>query len=173
MGGIRSLRVTDSDGGLFFFFGVVQTPWCCSHLPEQVLFLGNKGKSTCVSALSPDTNLDASSASFTDDFLAAHHEQQPDWVVTRPPYNGALAFVKAALPVAKKGVALKLPLSFLEPCADRAGWLQANPPALCMMMSRARYQPAHVRVGEFWGVWYPPGSGYSSSDSTKLLFVPS
>ncbi|CAB1103497.1 unnamed protein product [Ectocarpus sp. CCAP 1310/34] len=106
-----------------------------------------------ISGLSPDTNLDASSASFTDDFLAAHHGQQPDWVVTSPPYKGALAFVKAALTVAKKGVALKLPLSFLEPCADRAGWLQANPPALCMMMSRARYQPAHERVGEFWGVW--------------------
>ncbi|CAB1103776.1 unnamed protein product [Ectocarpus sp. CCAP 1310/34] len=123
--------------------------------------------------LSPDTNLDASSASFADDYLAAHNGQQPDWVVSSPPYEGALAFVKAALTVAKEGVALKLPLSFLEPCADRAVWLQANPPALCMMMSRARYQPALVRVGEFRGVWYPPGSGSSSSDSTKLLFLPS
>ncbi|CAB1109658.1 unnamed protein product [Ectocarpus sp. CCAP 1310/34] len=91
-------------------------------------------------------------------------ENNPDWVVTSPPYKGALGFVKAALTVAKESVALKLPLSFLEPCADREGWLQANPPALCMMMSRARYQPAHVRVGEFWGVWYPPGSGSSCSD---------
>ncbi|CAB1109640.1 unnamed protein product [Ectocarpus sp. CCAP 1310/34] len=45
--------------------------------------------------LPPDTNLDASSASFTDDYLTAHNGQQPDWVVTSPTYKGALAFVKA------------------------------------------------------------------------------
>lgn len=77
--------------------------------------------------LSPGTSLDASLVSFADDFLAANTGKQPDWVVTSPPYKGALEFVKAALTVAKVGVALKLPLSFLEPCADRGGWLQLNP----------------------------------------------
>ncbi|CAN0429912.1 unnamed protein product [Pylaiella littoralis] len=72
------------------------------------------------SRFSPDTNLDVTSVSFSDDFLKALGKQ-PDWVVTSPPYKNALTCVKAALSVANIGVALKLPLSFLEPCHDRGG----------------------------------------------------
>lgn len=97
----------------------------------------------------PDTHLDASATTFCADFLEDGVQQRPDWVVTSPPYKGALKFVKATLSVAKKGVALKLPLSFLEPCADRGEWLSANPPALCVLLRRARYTPVQVMVGEF------------------------
>ncbi|CAN0435503.1 unnamed protein product, partial [Pylaiella littoralis] len=77
---------------------------------------------------------DVSLASFPDDFLNATDGKQRDWVLTSPLYKHALVLVKAAMSVAKKGVALKLPLTFLEPCADRGGWLQANPPAMCVFL---------------------------------------
>lgn len=122
--------------------------------------------------LSPGTNLDASLLSFPDDFLKANPGKQPDWVVTSPPYKGAVGFVKAALAVATKGVALKLPLSFLEPCADRGGWLVDNPPAVCVFLRRAKYTNAHhVIVGEFWGVWYTDGGCCGNSGGSRLVFA--
>lgn len=100
-----------------------------------------------------DTTFDASVPTFARDYLSDGVER-PDWVVTSPPYKGAIKFVKAALTVAKHGVALKLPLSFLEPCANRGVWLQNNSPAVLIFLSRATYTPVHIAVGEFWGVWY-------------------
>ncbi|CAN0056580.1 unnamed protein product, partial [Pylaiella littoralis] len=79
-------------------------------------------------------DVSSSVLSFRDDFLKANSGKRPDWVVTSPPYKGAVGFVKAALAVATKGAALKLPLSFLEPCADRGGWLAETPPAVCVFL---------------------------------------
>lgn len=120
----------------------------------------------------PDTHLDASATTFRADFLAGGVRQQPDWVVTSPPYKGAMKFVTAALSVAKKGVALKLSLSFLEPCADRGEWLSANPPALCVLLRRGKYTPAPVNVGEFWGVWYCTCADTTTAGGSKLVFCP-
>lgn len=123
--------------------------------------------------LLPGTSLDASLVSFPDDFLAANPGKQPDWVVTSPPYKGALEFVKVALAVAKLGVALKLPLSFLEPCADRGGWLQVNPPNVCIFLRRAKYTHAHhVKVGEFLGVWYAETGCCGNNKGSSLVFCP-
>lgn len=98
-----------------------------------------------------DTNLDASATTFCEDFLASGQELV-DWVVTSPPYKKAINFVKAAMSVAKYGVALKLPLSFLEPCSDRGTCLQENPLSACIFLRRATHTPAHALVGEFWGL---------------------
>lgn len=113
-----------------------------------------------------DTNLDASAPTFPQEYLASG-AQQPDWVVTSPPYKGAINFVKGAMEVARYGVALKLPLSFMEPCGDRGVWLQRNPPSICVFLRRVRYTPAHVMVGEFWGVWYKAGVG---ERGTRLVY---
>ncbi|CAN0277076.1 unnamed protein product [Pylaiella littoralis] len=67
-----------------------------------------------------------SAPTFAQEYLASG-AQQPDWVVTSPPYKGAINFVKGAMELARYGVALKLPLSFMEPCGDRGVWLQRNP----------------------------------------------
>ncbi|CAB1109634.1 unnamed protein product [Ectocarpus sp. CCAP 1310/34] len=102
----------------------------------------------------------------------AHPGKQPDWVVTSPPYKGAVGFVKAVLAVAAKGVALRLPLSFRKPCADRGSWLVDNPPVMCGFLRRAKYTHAHhVKVGEFWGVWYTDG-GCGKSGGSRLVFCP-
>lgn len=90
-------------------------------------------------------------------------------IVTSPPYKGAIKFVKAALEVAKHGVALKLPLSFMEPCGDRATWLKENSPSVCVFLRRSTYTPALVIVGEFWGVWY---KGDNVTGGTRMVFCP-
>lgn len=56
-----------------------------------------------------DTSFDASVPTFDRDYLSSGAER-PDWVVTSPPYKGAIKFVKAALAVATVRVALKLGL---------------------------------------------------------------
>ncbi|CAN0001145.1 unnamed protein product [Pylaiella littoralis] len=118
-----------------------------------------------------DTNLDASLESFPEDFLAANSGKRPEWVVTSPPYNNALTFVKAAMSLATKGVAFKMPLSFLEPCADRGGWLKTNPPSVCVFLRRAKYTRANnAKMGEFWGVWYT--QEMSCGNGTRLVFCP-
>ncbi|CAN0267361.1 unnamed protein product [Ectocarpus sp. 4 AP-2014] len=61
---------------------------------------------------SSDTNLDASLESFPEDFLAAYSGKRPEWMVTSPPYSRALTFVKAAMSLATKGVAFKMPISW-------------------------------------------------------------
>lgn len=115
-----------------------------------------------------DTNFDASVPTFGEDYLSSG-VQRPDWVVTSPPYKGAIQFVKAALAVATKGVALKLPLSFMEPCGDRGVWLQTNTPSVCIFLRRVTYTPAHVTVGEFWGVWYKSAA---RDVPTRLVYCP-
>ncbi|CAB1111923.1 unnamed protein product [Ectocarpus sp. CCAP 1310/34] len=118
-----------------------------------------------------DTNLDASLESFPEDFLAAYSGKRPEWVVTSPPYSRALTFVKAAMSLATKGVEFKMPISCLEPCADRGGWLQTNPPSVCLFLRRAKYTRANnAKMGEFWGVWYT--QEVSCRNKTRLVFCP-
>ncbi|CAM9160432.1 unnamed protein product [Hapterophycus canaliculatus] len=118
------------------------------RLGETCTVVTNDVRTRCA-----DTSLDASSHSFPREYLEKAG-QQPDWVVTSPPYKGAIKFVEAALGVARYGVALKLLISFMEPCEDRAIWLKKKPPSICVFMRRSTYSPAHIIVGEFWGVWY-------------------
>ncbi|CAN0552630.1 unnamed protein product, partial [Ectocarpus sp. 12 AP-2014] len=118
-----------------------------------------------------DTNLDASLESFLEDFLEAYSGKRPEWVVTSPPYSRALTFVKAAMSLATKGVAFKMPISFLELCADRGGWLQTNPPSVCVFLRRAIYTRANnAKMGEFRGVWYT--QEMSCRNRTRLVFCP-
>ncbi|CAM9119159.1 unnamed protein product, partial [Hapterophycus canaliculatus] len=77
-----------------------------------------------------------SSRSFPREYLETT-DQRPDWVVTSPPYKGAIQFAKVAVQLSRYGVALKLPLSVMEPCADRASWLKENPPSVCMFLRRS------------------------------------
>ncbi|CAM9152268.1 unnamed protein product [Ectocarpus sp. 13 AM-2016] len=118
-----------------------------------------------------DTNLDASLESFLEDFFAAYSGKRPEWVVTSPPYSRALNFVKAAMSLATKGAAFKMPISFLEPCAGRGGWLQTKPPSVCAFLRRAKYTRAkNAKMGEFWGVWYT--QEMSCRKRTRLVLCP-
>ncbi|CAM9743371.1 unnamed protein product [Ectocarpus sp. 12 AP-2014] len=71
--------------------------------------------------------------------------------------------------LATKGVAVKLPLSFLEPCADRGGWLQTNAPSACVFLRRAKYTRVNkLKMGEFGCVSYT--QDISCDTTTRLVF---
>ncbi|MBD0388624.1 MAG: hypothetical protein ICV54_19505 [Nostoc sp. C3-bin3] len=60
-----------------------------------------------------------------------------DWICTNPPYSDfAAPIIKNAYQKARIGVAAFLLTSFLEPCDDRADFLQQHPPSLVLIMPR-------------------------------------
>ena len=99
-----------------------------------------------------DFHLDATSSEFVQHFL----KQRPDWVVTSPPYDSAssIAIVKNAHAVARRGVCVKVLLSFLEPCESRRDWLLSHPPSMCIILPRMTYgNSARLNYTECWLVW--------------------
>lgn len=62
---------------------------------------------------------------------------EADWICTNPPYSDfAAPIIKNAYQKARVGVAAFLLTSFLEPCDDRADFLQQHPPSLVLIMPR-------------------------------------
>ncbi|WP_341531396.1 hypothetical protein WKK05_37425 (plasmid) [Nostoc sp. UHCC 0302] len=62
---------------------------------------------------------------------------ESDFVVTNPPYSDLVApIIKNAYHKARVGVAAFLLTSFLEPCDDRAAFLEEYPPSLVLIMPR-------------------------------------
>lgn len=62
-----------------------------------------------------------------------------DWVVTNPPFNAAAVIVPTAFEYARKGIAMLLRLSFLEPVEDRGGWLNRHPPTVLIVLPRISF----------------------------------
>jgi hypothetical protein len=60
-----------------------------------------------------------------------------DWICTNPPDSEfAAPIIKNAYQKARVGVAAFLLTSFLEPCDDRADFLQQHPPSLVLILPR-------------------------------------
>lgn len=60
-----------------------------------------------------------------------------DWICTNPPFSEfAAPIIKNAYQKARVGVAAFLLTSFLEPCDDRADFLQQHPPSLVLILPR-------------------------------------
>lgn len=78
-----------------------------------------------------------------------------DWVVTNPPFLVAVEILKYAHAHARKGVALLLRLSILEPCDDRGEWLQEHPPTRQIVLPRISFtgDGATDSVTCGWFVW--------------------
>lgn len=78
-----------------------------------------------------DYHLDATLSQSWDSF------PECDWICTNPPYSDfAAPIIKNAYHKARVGVAAFLLTSFLEPCDDRADFLQQHPPSLVLIMPR-------------------------------------
>lgn len=60
----------------------------------------------------------------------------------------ALWALQSALACCKTGVALELPVTFLETCDDRVAYLATNPPSTCIFLKREKYSPGRVSYGE-------------------------
>lgn len=80
-----------------------------------------------------DTHQDAASVDFWGDKTGY------DWVVTNPPFNRATQIVSLAYGSVKKGMAMLLRLSFLEPCADRIDFLEEFPPTELIILPRISF----------------------------------
>jgi hypothetical protein len=77
-----------------------------------------------------------------------------DWVVGSPPYSCARMVLEHALEFAQVGVALKLRLSFLEPCLNRVDLLSNNPPTQLVVLPRETYVGGSADwMVEAWFVW--------------------
>lgn len=64
---------------------------------------------------------------------------RPDWVVTNPPFSHAMEILSNAYVYAKRGVAMLLRLSFLEPTEDRGEFLNKYPPDNLIVLPRISF----------------------------------
>lgn len=87
-----------------------------------------------------------------------------DWVVTNPPFNHGAEFVRAALPRARRGVAMLLRLAWRE-TATRYGFFCQHPPTVIAQyaervpMVKGRWDPeASTATAYAWFVWLLPAS---------------
>ncbi|HLO85063.1 MAG TPA: hypothetical protein VK203_08650 [Nostocaceae cyanobacterium] len=82
-----------------------------------------------------DYYLDATSTEAWDNFPDC------DWICTNPPYGVyASPIIKNAFNKARVGVAAFLLTSFLEPCDDRAEFLEQHPPSLVLVLPRYSFR---------------------------------
>jgi hypothetical protein len=86
---------------------------------------------------------------------AAAWTYRPDWVVSNPPFSDAMAITMFAVGKAKRGVAMLLRLSFLEPTAERGPWLAEHPPTHLIVMPRISFtgDGKTDSVTTAWLVW--------------------
>ena len=87
-----------------------------------------------------------------------------DWVVTNPPFSGALPILQHALAHATAGVALLVRISFLEPTFDRQDFLAENPPSRIVVLPRHSFSGdgATDSVTCGWLIWEKAVHGESA-----------
>jgi len=59
----------------------------------------------------------------TDEYWS---DRAPDWTITNPPFNQATKILQQAYQNSRRGVLIFLRITYLEPCPDRAEWLDAH-----------------------------------------------
>ena len=114
-----------------------------------------------------------------DDFVDATREdswktwEYANWcnsVVTNPPFSQAHLILPLAYKYAKFQVAMLLRLTYLEPCENRAEWLEAYPPNRVMVFGQPRPSFSgngkHDSCTTAWMVW-----DKTSPNSFKWDFV--
>lgn len=62
-----------------------------------------------------------------------------DWVITNPPFCVADQIVPLAVKHARRGVAMLLRLTYLEPCEGRGAWLAKYPPNELIVLPRISF----------------------------------
>lgn len=99
----------------------------------------------------------------TIDFLGlAERETAPvaDWIISNPPFNEALKFVRLALGRARRGVAMLVRVSWLSTIERYVTLFQPHPPRLIIQyvervpMFKGRWDPAGSTATDYcWVVW--------------------
>ena len=96
------------------------------------------------------THLDAG-----DPFSWKLRSWRADWVITNPPFNEADRIVPLAFEHARRGVAMLLRASWLEPTKKRAAFLKAHPPRRLIILPRYSFlrNGSSDSVTSAWFVW--------------------
>lgn len=78
-----------------------------------------------------------------------------DWIVTNPPFSDGIKIVQLAYEHSKKGCAMLLRLTFLEPTNDRGPWLAEHPPTYQLTLPRYSFtgDGNTDSVTTAWFVW--------------------
>lgn len=96
-----------------------------------------------------------------------------DWIVTNPPFNQADQFVRLAWLKARRGVAMLLRLSFMEPTRKRAQLLRTMGPYMSHLIVFSQPRPSFTGNGRTdsattaWFVWEHD----NPQQGTKLSYV--
>ena len=119
----------------------------------------------------PSTAIGATSFTMdATDPQAWSHMARYDWVITNPPFNKAPTILPLALDNCRVGMAMLLRLSYLEPCANRASWLQEHPPAkLIVFNPRPQFRAdtdGTDSVTTAWFIWHR----FGDSQGTEIEF---
>lgn len=95
---------------------------------------------------------DATQQSFWEQFVRA--VEQPEWVITNPPFSLAPIIVEYSLRYATSGVAMLLPINFLEGCQDRT-FLVKYPPTMLTVLPRYSFtEDGHMDSKTVsWFIW--------------------
>lgn len=98
----------------------------------------------------------------------------PDWIITNPPFNLALAFAERALNEAQVGVALLVRTAWIEGSERYERLFRDRPPAIVAQfvervpMVKGRWDPeASTSTSYAWIVWKQGGDG-----RTHLVWIP-
>ena len=103
-------------------------------------------------------------ADFLDERATEAPAGRPDWIVTNPPFVSGEAFVRRALPIARRGVAMLLRSVFLEGAGryplftdPQLGFAVAAQFAERVPMVKGRWDPqASSATAYSWFVWVKP-----------------
>ena len=96
-----------------------------------------------------------------------------DWIVTNPPFNQADQFVHLAWAKARRGVAMLLRLSFMEPTRKRAQLLKSMAPYMSHLIVFSQPRPSFTGNGRTdstttaWFVW----ERNNPQQGTRLIYV--
>ena len=118
--------------------------------------------------------------------VVACPDPRPDWIITNPPFNLAVAFAERALDEAAEGVALLLRSSWMEGADRYERLFRDRPPSIVapfverVPMVKGRWDPeASTATSYAWFVWRRAsldagltGPGRFGRTDTQLVWIP-
>lgn len=91
----------------------------CAGQRDIVQILRQSGLQVEDTDITDGPGLDAA----TDEYWS---DRAPDWTITNPPFNLATKILQKAYDNSRRGVLIFLRITYLEPCPDRAEWLDKH-----------------------------------------------
>lgn len=107
--------------------------------------------------LHEDKTVDATTEEFWSNYSGEDDFLSVDWTITNPPFNVAPLIIPRAWTASKKGIAMLLRLTYLEPCANRAEWLSEaadHMTAIIPVNPRPKFDPSKKGTDSATVAWF-------------------